>query len=67
MYSHAHYNIFITIIERILLKCHYVEKKTSRTLYISQRYKIKNWCSSDSVQLSQVRETAKRWVFSRRR
>ena len=42
-----------------------LSRKTSRTLYISQRYK-KNWCSADSVRLSLIRETAKRCVFSRR-
>jgi len=28
--------------------------------------KKRNWCSADSVQLSYVRETAKRYIFSRR-
>ena len=41
-----------------------LSRKTSRTLYISQRYKKP--CSANSVPLNYVRETAKRCVFSRR-
>ena len=53
----------------VLLKCHQVEKvsfsrKTSRTLYIGQRYK-KNCAVQIQYSMSQVRETAKRCVFSR--
>jgi len=43
-YYYYYYYYYWTSIIKVSLS-----RKTSRTLYISQRYK-KNWCSADSVQ-----------------
>jgi len=58
--NRSHLVPYTSITERI--KCRQVEK-TSRTLYISQRYK-KNRAAQIQYRVSEVRETAKRCVFS---